>query len=310
MKITKIYNTPLKYMLIVLASILALAIIFGAIFGVNTSTELSGGSQIKIDVTDLNAGQVLGSAKNTLSKNHLIVEGNSVENNGTKTYLVINVTSRKIANSDEIRTQIATNAGIDESKVLSFKTISPAFKPLSIVLFGVGVLVAIIVVFVVALFRYKLNGALTIGLANLVNIILYLSILILTRIWVNSASLVSLVISMIITNILVVSLLENIRNHASLKQYAGLNEKEITVHFAEKLFIPSVFVCGALCLMSVALLFVINAYVQLFALSLMVASLISFFISQLLSVSVYYNLLSVFNLKRKQKSSKNVNSKK
>ena len=310
MKTTKLYNTPLKYLLIVIASLLALAIIFGAIFGINTSTELSGGSQVKIDVTDLNANQVLSSAKGTLLSHHILVEGHSVEDNGIKQYLVITVTSKKIENADSIRGEIATNAGIELSSVESFKTINPAFKPTSIVLFGVGALVAIVVLVVAGFIRYKQAGGLTIGLVNLSNVILYLSVLILTRIWLNSASLVSLVVSLVLSNILVVTLIENIHNNVSLKQYLGYTEKEITAYFAQKLFVPAVFVCGALCVMGFALLWVFNTYVQLLALSLIVASIITFFVSLMLSTSVYSNLLAVFNIKQKQKTSKNPNIKK
>ena len=316
MKITKIFNTPLKYLLIAIASLLALAIIFGAIFGVNTSTELSGGSQVSINITDpdtsevLNANKVLGQAKSALSANHLIVEKHMVESNGTKTYLVINVTNRKVTNADEVRAQIATKTGIDVANISGFKTINPAFSPVSIVLFGVGVLVAIIILFVVCLKRYKQAGSLTIGLVNLASVIMYFSVIILTRIWLNWASLVSLMISLVITNVILVALLENIKGNISLKQYSGYTEKEITSHFAQKLFIPAVFVCGAIFVMGFALLWVFNAYVQLLALSLMIASLISFFASLILATSVYSNLLIVYNIKQKQKTSKNPNLKK
>ena len=310
MKITKIFNAPLKYLLIAIASLLALAIIFGAIFGVNTSTELSGGSQVKIDVTDLNANEVLGQTKGALSANHLTVEKHMVESSGTKTYLVLNLTNRKVANADEIRAQIATKTGIDVAKISSFQTINPAFNPVSVVLFGVGVLVAIIVLFIAGLIRYKQAGGLTLGFVNLASVIIYLSIFILTRIWLNWASLVSLTVALIIINVIVVALLENIHNNISLKQYSGYTEKEITEHFAQKLFVPAVFVCGALCVMGFALLWVFNTYVQLLALSLMVASIISFFASMVLSTSVYSNLLAVYNIKQKQKTTKNPNIKK
>ena len=304
MKTTKLYCLPLKYIIIAIASILALAIIFGAIFGINTSTELSGGSQIKIEITGLNSKSVLDSAKGTLSKNHIVVEGHSVEDNGTKTNLVIVATNKKISNAEAVRAELATKLGISIDKISDFKTISPAFNPTTIILFGVGTLVAIVLLFLISLKRYKLVGALTLTLASLADIITYLSVLILTRIWLNSASLVSLVISLVITNIMLVYMLENITGSINLKQYSSLSEKEITTHFAEKLFVPSVFVCGALVLMGIALLFVINAYVQIFALSMIVAGLISFFVTLILSTSVYYNLLLTFNLKSKQKTTK------
>ena len=51
----KTIKFPLKIMLIVCASILALSIVIACIFGFNASVEFGGGSQLKVEVSETSA---------------------------------------------------------------------------------------------------------------------------------------------------------------------------------------------------------------------------------------------------------------
>ena len=52
MKLSKLFNLPIKYLLIGISALLAVAIVVVCCFGFNTSIEFGGGSQIKIDITE------------------------------------------------------------------------------------------------------------------------------------------------------------------------------------------------------------------------------------------------------------------
>ena len=306
MKFNKIFTLPLKYLFIGIASMLALAIIFVCCFGFNTSVEFGGGSQIKIDVTEVvDQSATLKKASAVLSANKLSVENTFVEDNGTQTYLVFRVTDKNIKNTDAIKSELSARCGVSAESIIGFDAVNYTTESSTVLLFGLGFVALIVVVFFAGWARYKLTGALTLTLATFVDFMLYLSIVAVLRIRISSATLISLVSSVVLTTMAIVAVLENVRGSKKLKQYENYSNKDMVVHFAQKEFLPFAVICGVVAVFGVLCLFIPNAYVQTFDFSLIFSAIIALFVSMILGPAFYVYALDVGDSRKQAKLNKN-----
>ena len=302
----KILKTPLKYFLIIIATVLVIGIILACCFGFNTSIEFGGGTQLKVTINDINtASTIRKDSIAVLKDNKINVESSFVEDNGTATYLVIRSTNKTIKNADEVKQQLADKLNIDVSQISNFESIKGSLSSSNLILFGVGVILAITIFFFIGWLRYKLVGGATLALTILGNFLLYFALLAITRIYLSSASLVSLVVSSIICLVLVVSILENVRQNYGTKQFENLSEKDIVIESAKPAIIPMLITIAIVALFSIILLFVPNNFVQIFALRALIGLISSVLFGLFVAVSFHGTLLEIANLQQKQRVSKN-----
>lgn len=308
MKTKKLLQFPLKYFLIAVGVILVVAIVIASIFGFNTSVEFGGGTQFKINVSNVSdIGATRDNVLDVLENNNINVESSFIEDNQTSTYLVIRSTSKDISNLDQIKLAIAERLTADVSVVAQVEPIKGSLSGNFMLMLGIGLLVAILIVFFAGWLRYKLIGGATLALMMLGQLLLYFALIALTRIPLSSATLVAMVISIIITLIISISIIEEARSSVGTKQYEKLSEKEIITECATKVLNPLYFLGGMIILFCIVLLFVPNSFVQIFAVASIVGILSSVFIGLFMFSGLYIYLLELYNLNQTRRLSKNPN---
>lgn len=302
----KAFKFPLKYLLIALGAVIALAITLVSIFGFNKSVEFGGGYQVKINVTgETNVLAIKDKATKYLNKNGVCVESALVEDGVTETYLVVRSATHSIKNAEQLRQGLATELGAELTGISNFEKNSGSFNINKLIMLGIAVLVMTIVAFVGGLFRYKVMGGLILALDTIASFLTFMALMIITRLPLSSTSYIIGLISVLVSLVIVILTLEQTRANLGTKNFENSTEAEIVTVSANK-HTPAILIMLALvALISIATLFVGNVFVMFSALSLLVAVVASVFIGFFTCSGLYIYLLEVYNINLERRVSKN-----
>lgn len=294
---------PKKYPLLV-SLIVSCVLIVGSIFvlafcGMNLSLSLGGGSQFEVVISD-SADQktCIQGIKDVLRKNDItydsfIVEDNSEAGEGINDYsqrkLVVNIQATNISDVKEleIRTDISEKLGISIDKISSIENIISSIKSKDILLFGLGIGIIAICLFIFGMFRYNVFAGLSFIIAILHNLILFLSFVILTRIPLGLSSLAGISLLSLVMVACMVSIFEKNKIESEMHLAEKETPSSRLIRVESKAIKPYIFVAGAVLIFSLLLVFVPVNNVLFSCLSLIVALIVTAYTTLIIGPAVY-----------------------
>ena len=302
-------NTQKKYPLL-LSLIISCVIVVASIFvlafcGMRLSPSLGGGSQIEIAIEDTtDAKTSIQSIKKALSENNIQYDSFSVEDNTlageepttmSQRKIVVNLQAANVSDELElkVRTLIAEEVGVSLERVSEIDNIISSIKSKDILLFGLGIGIIAVCMFIFGFVRYDVFAGISFLLAIIHNLIIYLSLIILTRIPLGLVSLASISILTLVMLAVMVSIFEKNK----LENELHLSEKETPSSRLMRVELnaikPYIFVILAVSIFAVLMFLVPVANVLFSAISLVIALVISCYTTLVVAPGVYGSLLDL-----------------
>lgn len=310
-------KNPLLISVIVSCVIIIVSLFILGFFGMRLSTSLAGGSQFEVTLSkDADTKQYVRVIKDVLSDNGLYLDSSFVEDNFkakdenaefTQRCLVINIGSTNISDEvkQKVKEQVIASLNLSESDVTDIEVTTPAVKAKDVLFLGLAIGIVAIALFVFAWIRHNIFAGLSFIIAFLHNIILYLAILILTRVEVSLMSLSIALVLTVIMSIVMINIYEKFREVTKLKLEEKIPVLERMKSSELSVIKPYIAVAATVLVISIILLFAPVASVKLSALSMIFALIVSAYSSLIIGPGTYASLLEVKDLSLKAKLSRN-----
>ena len=301
---------PIKKYPFLVSLIISFVIVVASIFvvafcGLKLNPSLGGGSQFEISISDdANAKTYVQRIKNVLKENNISHDSFSVEDKAkagieagtySQRYIVVKITATNLSDEKEqkIRAEIAEELKISIDDVSSIENIVSSIKPKDILLFGLGIGIIAICLFTFGFIRYNLFAGIAFFLSILHNLILFLSIMILTRIPMGLVSIASIAILSLIMSAVLVSIFEKnkIESEAHLGEKETPSERLIRSEVSATK--PYIFVVIAVLVFCLTMFFVPLNNVVYSSLSVIIALIVSVYTTLLIGPSVYGTFLDI-----------------
>ena len=314
---TKTKKYPLLIALIISCAIVIASIVILAIFGIKMDTSLGSGSQFEINISsEVSTKDYVSKVKDVAGDFDLVVDTAFVEDNYiageenatfTERCLVVKLSNTNI--SDETKQKfteaLAKKLNIDASKISSIREITSSVKSNDILFLGLAVGIIAICLFVFAWIRYNIFAGLSFLLAYLHNIILYLSLLILTRV---QLSLVALSVGLILTLVMgavLVSIYERYREKTKLHLEEKQTVSERMIKSEKETILPFAIIFGVILVFAIILLFSPVLNVKLACVNILIALVVTIYTSLLIGPASYAALLEIRDISLKSVLSRN-----
>ena len=304
---TNVKKYPLLISAIVSCVIVVASLFILGFFGMKLGTSLGGGSQFEITLAgDVNTKEYVSAVKEVVSENGYTVDTAFVEDKFkagesnlefTDKCLVIKIADKDISDDAElqIRTAIAEKLSISVEKVSAIENITSVIKAKNVLFLGLALGIIIVCLFVCAWLRYDIFAGLSFILANLHNIILFLSIMILSRIQLNMISLISAVVLTLIMSSVLVVVYEKYREQANLQTNDKMTVSERMVASQKATMMPFAIIAGVALVFACLLFFVPVTMVRFAALGTIIALLVTTYTTLVIGPGSYASLLELKN---------------
>lgn len=298
---------PLLISAIVSCVIVVVSLFILGFFGMKLGTSLGGGSQFEVVISnDANTKEYVKDIKSVVADNGYRVDTSFVEEKFkagesqfeyTERCLVIKIADKDICAEKQtaIRNAVAEKLGIDVADVSEIEVITSVIKGKDVLFLGLALGIVVIALFAFAWIRYNLYAGLSFILANLHNVILFLSLMILTRVQINMISLVAIVVLTLIMSAVLIVIYEKYRELANLK-----TEEKMTIYnrmaVSEKETLkPYGIIAGIALVFALLMLFVPVAMVRFAALGVIFALLVTVYTTLIIGPGSYASLLELKN---------------
>lgn len=295
---------PLLISLIISCVIVVAAVFVLAFCGIKLSPSLGGGSQFEVIIPDnLEQKTVVQNIKNILSDNGVAYDSFSIEDNASvisrgeysTRRVIVNVNSTNISDETEtkIRTDIAEKFGISVENISSIENIISSIKSKDILMFGLGIGIIAICLFLFGMFRYNVFAGLSFLLAVLHNLILSLSIVILTRVPLSLVSIAGISILTLVMSAVMVSIFEKnkIESEMHLAEKETPSSRLIRVETAAVK--PYLFVALSIVVFCLFLVFVPVNNVLFSALTILIALVVAAYSGLIIGPAVYGSFMDI-----------------
>lgn len=313
----KIKKFPLLVSLIVSCAIVIASIFVLAFAGMNIGTSLAGGSQIKITM-DENASskQYVAEIKEVLKDNGYVLDSSFIQDdfqaadeNGelTTKSLVVNIADKDIDSktATKIIDEIAAKLEISKDNISDIEETSSAIKAKDILFIGLAFGIIAVVLFVFAWIRYDIFAGLSFILSMLHNLILYLSLLIVTRVQLNLISIaVALVLTIIMCSVLV-AIYEKHREVSRLHISEKETITETMINAVKTQTTPFAIIGGAILIFACIMFFVPVAAVCYAAIAIIISLIVTIYTCLIIGPGAYAGLLEIKNVNEKAVLSRN-----
>lgn len=296
---------PLLVSLIVSCVIVVASILVLAFCGMRLGSSLGGGSQFEIVIDDSADAKIyVQEIKNVLDEQHIQYDSFMVEDNSTagssatdisQRKIVVNLQETNVSNEkeSEVRKALSAKLGVSNDSISDINNIISSIKAQDILLFGLGIGIIAVCMFVFGFVRYDIFAGLSFLLAIIHNLILFLSIIILTRIPLGLVSLAAMSLFTLIMLACLVSVYEKNKLESEMR----LAEKEtpssrlMRVEFAT--LKSYVLVPSSIVIFSLLLLLVPVHNVAFSVASVLVALIVAIYTTILIAPGVYASFLDL-----------------
>ena len=296
---------PLLVSLIISCVLVVASIFVVAFCGLKLNPSLGGGSQFEISIDDnANSKTCVQKIKDVLQENNISYDSFTVEDKAkageeagaqSQRYLVVNILATNVSDETElkVRTEISKELGVSIDNISEINNIISSIKAKDILLFGLGIGIIAICLFVFGLIRYDIFAGVSFLLSILHNLIMFLSIMILTRIPLGLVSIAAIAILSLIMTAVLVSIFEKNK----LDSEMHLAEKETPSERLIKAEIsavkPYLFVIISVIVFSLILFFVPLNNVVFSTLSILISLAVSVYTTLLIGPGVYGTFLDI-----------------
>ena len=309
---------PLLISLIISCVIVVTSLFIMGFFGMNIGTSLAGGSQFEIRIdSNVDAKKYIADVKTVLSDKGLTADTTFVEDkanaegqeNGTFTdrCIVVKIAKKGISSEKnaEVKKAIAEKLGISETQITDIEEVTTSIKSKNILFVGLAIGIVVVCLFVLGLVRYNVFAGISFILAFLHNIILYLSILILSRVQLNLVSLTVVLLLTLAMSGLMIQIYEKDKELESLKAGEKQTISERLITSEKQVSVPYAFVGGAILIFAALLFIVPVAAVRFTAINILIALAVTIYTGLIIGPGVYASLLEMREMNRKAILSRN-----
>lgn len=305
MKTAKKY--PLLISIIVSCVLVVASLFILGFFGINLGTSLAGGSQFEITLSnDADTKEYTAKIKEVVSNKGYIVDSAFVEDKYkagdedlefTDRCLVVSIASKNISDADkkDIRTALAEKLEIDVEDISAIEKTTSALKAKSVLFLGIAVAIIVVCLFAFGWLRYSIFAGLSFILAYLHNIILFLSMIILTRVQLNLISLASIVVLTLVMTAVLIVIYEKYREQSRLKTAEKQTIAERMIACEKTAVKPFGIIAGAIVVFALMMLFVPVAMVRFASLGMIIALLVTAYTTLVIGPASYVALLEIRN---------------
>lgn len=310
---------PLLITTIISCVIVIASLFILGFFGMKLGTSLGGGSQFQIAINDeTKAKEYTNIVKDVLADNKIEVDSVFVqdkfvagENKGefTTKCLVVKTTAEDVSATvqSKIKTELASKLSVTEGSITSLENITSSVSSKDVLFIGLALGIILVLLFVFAWLRYNIFAGLTFIVAYLHNLILYLSILILTRVELSLLSLVLAIALTLLMSVVLVHVLEKYREQEKLHIDDKLTITERLISVQKQALKPFVFVIGAVLVFALLMFIVPVRSVVFAAINLIIALAVTCYTAILVAPAVFAALSESREARRKAVLSRNDN---
>ena len=296
---------PLLICLIASFAIVVASLFVAGFCGIKIAPSLGGGSQFEVSISNfVEPKKCVKSIKEALADNELSLDSVAVEEKFLATdsvgghsnkYIVIKIAESNISDEVELKVREAVAGAVNTSlsNVSNIDNIVTSIKSSDILYLGLAIGVIAVCLFVFGWIRYDLFAALSFILSYLHNIILFLSIVIITRIPLGLVSIAGIMILTFVMTALLISIYEKNKLESELH----LGEKETVSQRmirCEAYALKPYLIIGATALVFAVLLLLVPVMSVMYSsISIIIALAISAYTALLIGPGVYASFLEI-----------------
>lgn len=310
-----------KYPLLI-SAIISFVIIVASLFvlgfaGMNLGTSLGGGSEFEVNVaSNASAKDYVSKIKAEIKKNGYTFDSSAVEDNYvaiddegnyTTQTIIIKIAQNNLTDEQKsaLAKNIATALSVDESYVTLPQNIIAEETSKSVLSLGIAIGVVAIALFVFAWIRYDVFAGLSFIIAFLHNIILYLSLTIITRLPLSLFALTMVFIFTIIMSVVLIHIYENYRKESRLHIADKLTVAERMIACEKQAIKPFAFIAVASIVAFAFMIFVSLSAVKFMALAILLVLIVTAYTSLIIGPECYVALLDIRETRLKAILSRN-----
>lgn len=317
MKKLTIKKYPLLISLIVSCVIVVGSIFVLAFCGLRLSPSLGGGSQFEVIISDkANEKSCVQRIKDTLKDEKIQYASFTIEDNVdagetatefSQRRIIVKIFASDVSDEKElkIREAVSESTGVSVDKISSIENIISSIKSTDILLLGLGIGIIAICIFLFGMFRYNVFAGLAFLLAILHNLILFLSLVILTRLPLGLVSIAAIVV----LSLVMLAVMVNIFEKYKIESEMHLAEKETPtsrlLKVEGKAVKPYIFVVGAVLIFSLLLLLVPVMDVTYSLVSIQLALIVTCYSTLLIGPGVFASFMDISHASANARLSRN-----
>lgn len=309
---------PLLVSTIVSCVIIVVSLFILGFFGLKLGVSLGGGSRMEVSIqqtstvkdTKEKVTEVLH--KHNIYVDYAFVEDKYVAGADDKTEslrkcLVIQITKKGISAEDaaKIKAEIVEALGTNAAYVSEFEEITSSVSAKNVLFVALAVGIIAICFFVFAWIRYNVFAGVSFVLSFLHNIILFLSLIILTRIQLSVISLIFALATTLVMSIVLVNIFEKFREISRLSSSDKVPVSELMLSTEKQVIKPYLIILGVALLCSIMLLLVPANHIKIASVSGIFACLVTAYTSLIIGPASYAAVLEIRDMNKKAQLSRN-----
>lgn len=313
----KFKKYPLLICLIVSAVFIVISLFIVGFFGIKLGVSLGGGSQIEVVLKeDVKVNDYVVKVDKALSKYGYKIDSVTVEDkytagenfgDYTTRCMLIKIAEKNISDKTKanIKADLIKNLGISEDMVSDVEQITASVVPKNVLFIGIAVGIIAIVFFVFGWLRYDIFAGLTFIVSYLHNLILCLSLIILTRVQLNIISLSVSLVLLIVLGMVIIHIFEKYREEVKLQTAEKISVTERMINCEMHAVKPLVIIGATAVFFAILLLFIPVYSVRMAALGIIFAIIVTVYTSLLIAPGIYGAMLEFYDANLKARLSRN-----
>lgn len=270
------------------------AVIVSLTAGLNLGSDIAGGSQIEVIVTD-NAkteNQLTNDAKAALSESGVTYEKIFIEDKYTDTYVVIR-TNNKSIDKEKVIDSLSVKMGVKKSAVEGIYEVSGSVTKNAVIWISVTMILLILGLFFASWIRYKLVTAVCLTIAVLHTIIFSAALLIITRLPFTIVSFTVLAAVALLVLFAFVLTFEKVIENKKLIHNKDLTSEQLIALSKKETLKPLIFLVSGVALIAAVYMFVPSLNVLFAAITMFVCFLTGIYSYWFLGISLYDFMLGI-----------------
>ena len=291
--------------LIVSLALIVCSVVLALTVGINFGTDIAGGTQIEVQVQDINKVDAeIEKIEHALKDNGVKAEKIFVEDKGVVSNIVVRINEKDL-NGEKIRADIAIKSNISINQISPAEEFTGMVTNRALLWTSVGVVCLLLALFILGFIRYSIVGGISLMFTVLHSLILSLSMLIITRVIVSFAALIAVLAVVALVIFVMILTLEKLRENARQKHNENAEVRDLINEAKKEVFKPVVAIFAALVIITLCFVCVPVRFVYLTALALLVATVVGAYSYYFVGLSLHESLYLTKKLSEKNKLSRN-----
>lgn len=312
---TKVKKYPILVSVILSCLIIIVSLFILGFFGLKLGVSLGGGKQIEIVMQDSESKtSYMSGVQTVLDKYGYKVDSSFVEDKYvaseantefTRKCLVIQISSSiDDETSAKISSEIATTLKINENSV-TLGNITSSIVAKNALFLGLALGIIALCFFVFGWIRYNIFAGISFIIAFLHNIIIYLSVIILTRIELSLSALSAMVFLTLIMSLALINIYEKFRTSFARQDTNKMPIQERMIESEKSAIKPFLITCVAVAIFAVGLFFIPALRIKIVSANILIGLIVTMYTTLLIGPSAYVATLEIREMNRKAIMSRN-----